>query len=102
MRISFISVFLSIYDFSTNRVWHGGANYPEKGHKYFGIYKQFFIEKLIENKIKVIYLIKPLWGDDDILINILNPDCYSKKTISYNLVQQTLLDCNQLKARNNN
>ena len=89
----FISVFLSSYDYSPNRVWHAGANYPEKGHKYFNIYKNFFIEKLKENKIEVVYTIKPLWGDDDVLKNILDESCYEKKIMNGNLIEQSILKC---------
>tara|TARA_Y100000590_G_C15743785_1_gene1021239 strand:- start:3094 stop:4683 length:1590 start_codon:yes stop_codon:yes gene_type:complete len=95
----FMSVFLSIYDFSPNRVWHSGANYPEINHKYFLLYKKFFLKKLIENKVEVVYVVKPLWGDDDVLRNILNQDCYSKEIINDNLIEQSLLNCEQLKKK---
>tara|TARA_B100000029_G_scaffold246527_2_gene243476 strand:- start:5194 stop:6771 length:1578 start_codon:yes stop_codon:yes gene_type:complete len=93
----FISVFFDSYDFSPNRVWHGGANYPQIGHEYFEIYKKFFIDKLIENKIQVIYTIKPLWGDDNVLKTILSENCYTTEKISDTLDRQVILPCDDLK-----
>ena len=94
----FISVFLSSYDYSPNRVWHGGANYPLKGHEYFEKYKNFFISKLNEHKIEVVYTIKPLWGEDvdNVLKPILDKNCV-KKTVLTNILNKYLIHkCNDL------
>lgn len=93
----FISVFLSSYDYSPNRVWHGGANYPQIGHEHFEIYKKFFIDKLIENKIQVVYTIRPLWGDENVLKTILNENCYTSEKINDTLDRQIILPCKDLK-----
>ena len=93
----FISVILSMYDYSPNAYWFKYHVYPEKGHQYFSIYKDFFINKLKENKIEIVYTIKPLWGDDDVLKDVLNEDCYQKNKINDILDSHLLFNCNQLK-----
>ena len=61
----FISVLLSTYDYSPNFAWHEGTTYPSvfyggntQDQKNFEIYRNFFIGKLNENKIEVVYTIK--------------------------------------------
>lgn len=93
----FISVILSMYDYSPNAYWFKYHVYPEKGHKYFKIYKDFFINRLKENKIEIVYTIKPLWGDNDVLKNVLNDNCFKKNKINDILDSHTLLNCDQLK-----
>ena len=103
----FISIFLSIYDYSPNFVWHDGVTYPSVSHnsadikfeKYFEKYRNFFISKLNENKIEVVYAIKPIFGvdADDIFKLILDKNCV-KKTILTNILHRYLIHkCNNLK-----
>ena len=92
----FISVILSIYDYSPNAYWFKHHVYPVKGHKYFEIYRNFFINKLKENKIEIVYTIKPLWGDDDVLDSILDNKCVKKSKITDILDSHLLLDCKDL------
>ena len=93
----FISVILSSYDYSPNKYWYKHHAYPAKGHKYFEIYRNFIINKLKENKIEIIYTIKPLWGDDDILETILDENCVEKTMLTDILQRHLLLQCNDLK-----
>ena len=93
----FISVILSSYDYSPNKYWGEYHAYPDKGHKYFEIYRNFFITKLKENKIEIVYIVKPLWGGDNLLESILNENCVEKKIITEILESQLLLECEDLK-----
>ena len=43
----FISVVLSLYDYSPSQVWYSYHVNPIKGSKYFKIHKKFFIEKFL-------------------------------------------------------
>jgi hypothetical protein len=92
----FISVILSSYDYSPNKYWGEFHAYPTKGSKYFEIYRKFFIDKLKENKIEIVYIIKPLWGEDNILKSVLNENCVEKKIITDILESQLLLKCEDL------
>ena len=91
----FISVLLSSYDYSPSKVWHSGATYPNKGNKYFKNYKSFFIKKLKENDIKVIYAIKPFYVDDidTILKSIPNKDCIENTELTNILSMYIINSC---------
>ena len=93
----FISVINSEYDFSPNKVWYYFHIYPSKDHKYFYIYKDFFINKIRINNIKFIYTVKPLYGDDDVIKEILNKECYKKINITPILDKHIFLECPDLK-----
>ena len=72
-------------------------NYPtSKDHKYFERYRNFIISKLKENKIEIVYTIKPLWGEDDVLATILSDKCVEKSTVTEILDSQLLLKCEDL------
>ena len=91
-----VSVLMSSYDYSPNKYWYKFHVYPTKDHKYFKIYRNFFISKLKENKIEVVYIIKPLWGDDDVLKPILDENCIKKMMLTDILDSHLLLKCNDL------
>ena len=94
----FISVILSIYDFSPSQVWYEFHVNPSKGTIYYDIYKKFFIEKFKENNVQVVYLIKPLWGGNKIFESVIDSNCYKKEKISKKLDIYTLLPCEDLKT----
>ena len=85
--------------FSSNRFWHSGVGYPNKGDKYFKVYRNFFIKKLKENEIEVVYTIKPLWGEDadNVLKPILDENCVKKTAITDILDSHLILKCDDLK-----
>ena len=95
----FISVFLSSYDYSPTKFWFEYHGYPTKDNEYFEIYKNFFISKLKENKIEIIYTIKPLFGDDDddVLKTILDKNCVKKTALTEILDSHLILKCNELR-----
>ena len=78
----FISVLLSTYDFSPTRFWFHHHGYPSKENKYFLNWKNFYLNKLNENKIKIVYMIKPLAGETDPLKNILSDNCFKKEKLT--------------------
>ena len=78
----FISVILSIYDFSPSQVWYDYHVNPSKDTVYYDVYKNFFIEKFRENNVQVVYLIKPLWGGNKIFENVIDSNCLIKDLIS--------------------
>ena len=65
--------------------------------KYYKIYKDFFIKNIKRNKIKKAYLVKPLWGGNEVFENGLNSDCYKKEKITEILDVYTLKECKELK-----
>ena len=86
-----------MYDFSPSQVWYEYLVNPSKGTIYYDIYKSFFIQKFKENNIQVVYLIKPLWGGNNIFENVLNSNCYKKDKVTEKLDIYTLLPCEDLK-----
>jgi hypothetical protein len=93
----FISVILSVYDNSPSKVWYTSHVNPVKNNKHFDVYKQFFIDKLKENEVEIVYTIKPLWSGHDALETILNKNCIKKVKITEILESQLLLGCQELK-----
>jgi len=92
----FISVILSYYDNSPNKVWYSFHVYPSKGDKYFDIYQKFFIEKIKDRKIETVYTVKPLYGDDDVLKDVLDDNCVSKIIVNDILEKHLIKKCNQM------
>ena len=56
----------------------------------------FFVDKLIKNKIQVVYIIKPLWGDDNVLETILDNNCLKKTSLTNILDSYFLENCKSL------
>ena len=92
----FISVILSLYDYSPSQVWFSYHVNPEKNSKYFDIHKSFFIDKIKENKIEIVYIVKPLWGGADVLEKNINKNCYSIKKVTKILDAYSLKQCKEL------
>mgnify|MGYP006123378757 FL=1 len=98
----FISVILSINDNSVNKYWYKRHVYPGIENKYFQIYKKFFIKKLREEKIQVVYVIKPLHQDANFgrklfLNSILESTCIIKSSVTEILDVYELKNCKDLK-----
>ena len=93
----FISVILSSYDYSPSQVWYSYHVNPIKNSKYFKIYKKFFIEKLQKNNIDIIYVVKPLWGAENIIKDTLNKNCFIKNSETKILDSFLLIPCNEIK-----
>ena len=94
----FISVILSSYDFSPSQSWFiNHVVHQKKESKYFKKYKQLFINQLKENKIKVTYLIKPLWQSNEVFEEGLSKNCMKKMRITEILDGYLLQPCEELK-----
>jgi len=93
----FISVILSTYDYSPSKVWHNGATYPESDNKYFKSFKRFFIKKLNENNINVIYIVNPFYvNNENNILSILSNECYQKSEVTDILNSYVLTNCSDL------
>ena len=88
----FISVFLGQYDYSVTRFWYDFHGYPSENNKYFDYWKDFVLSKINDNKIKNIYVLKPLHGEKKPLENILK-NCYEKKEFSKDFYKLNLINC---------
>ena len=93
----FISVILSLYDYSPSQVWYSYHVNPIKGSKYFKIYKKFFIEKLKKNNIDIIYVVKPLWGAENTIKETLNKNCFIENSETKILDSFLLIPCDEIK-----
>ncbi len=89
----FINVILETRDYAASRFWWGHHGYPDLKNKYFSIWREFLIKKLKENKIEVVYTIKPLMGEKDVLINVLSQNCYTKLNLNEIVDIQILRNC---------
>ena len=70
-------------------------NQDEKS-KFFKIYKKFFLNKLKENKVEIIYVVKPLWGGNEVFLKALNNNCVKKNKITEILDSYLLEQCVEL------
>ena len=93
----FISVILSINDNAPTRFWWRHHGYPDEKNKYFNVWKNFLKQKIRQNNIKVIYTVKPLEGERDILENILSKKCFTMLSLTNILDIQILEGCDELK-----
>ncbi len=92
----FISVILSLYDNSPNKVWYYRHVHPSKKNKYFGIYKNFFIDKIKNKKIQTIYVVKPMFGVSNPLEFVLESDCVNRIEVDENLEKNLIKNCDQI------
>ena len=94
----FISVILSLYDFSPSQLWFiNHVVLEKKESKHFKKYKQLFINQLKENKIKIVYVIKPFWQSNEVFEEGLSKNCMKKMRITEILDGYLLQPCEELK-----
>ena len=91
---------MSINDHSVNKYWYKHHVYPGYTDKYFEVYKKFFINKLRKEKIQVVYIIKPLHGDKNVLDSILESGCIIKSSVTDILDGYELKNGENLKTLN--
>ena len=72
-----------------------GQTSPKPGSEYFSYFKDFAIEKIKENKIEVIYVIKPL--NIGALEGIIDKSCLQSSDIDENIKIHLIVKCNDLK-----
>ncbi len=93
----FISVILSTYDNSPNKVWNSFHVYPTKGDKYFEVYRNFFIDKIRNRKVETIYTVKPFFRDNEVLKDIFEYNCLEMIKINDILDKYLVKDCEQIR-----
>lgn len=93
----FISVILDINDNSAARIWWRHHIYPfGPGKPYFEEWKNFLLRKINKNKIKTIYTIHPLEGEENIFQDLIDSECYSTIKMSKILTKQIIGSCTEL------
>ena len=95
----FISVILNTYDFSPSQVWFiNHVVNQNKDSKYFKSYKNLLVNQIKKNDIEIAYLIKPLWGGNNVFEKGLSANCYNKVEITKTLDSYAIIkDCDDLK-----
>lgn len=93
----FISVILGINDNSAARIWWRHHIYPDKNNLYFEEWKKFLFSKIFRENIEIIYVIKPLEGEEDVFGGLISSNCYSSSKINEILIEQKLNYCDELK-----
>jgi len=93
---SFFSTILNQNLHSPSR-WYlnNGVAHPIEGLKYFETYRAFFIKKIKDNNIEVIYTIKPInaW----FFKGILSEKCLETSNLDTNVSIHLILECDDLK-----
>ena len=72
-----------------------GQTSPKPGSEYFSYFKDFAIKKIKENKIEVIYVIKPL--NIGALEGIIDKNCLQSSDIDENIKIHLIVKCDDLK-----
>jgi hypothetical protein len=72
-----------------------GVSHPLIENKYFSDFRGFFIKKIKDNKIKVIYTVKPV--DTSFLKEILGEKCIKTLNVNNMLNIHSVLNCDKLK-----
>ncbi len=92
---SFLSVILNDELFSTTR-WFtfDGTDYPLIGNRYFSDYKKMFLKKISNNKIEVIYVVKPVSKQQ--VLDLLKLSCFDEKKINSFVSRFNLKTCEDI------
>jgi len=94
---AFFSVILDQKTFTPTRFFtKHGVSHPTKENKYFKNYRKFFIKKITENDIKVIYTIRPV--DPYFPMELLSKECIKSSSLSSILDAHLILECDNLKS----
>ena len=94
----FIASLLPQNTHSFNRTYDDVA-YPGKKNKYYGFYKKFFIDHLINKNIEIIYVIKPL--EKNVFEKLIKQNCFEEKKVNSILTSYLIVDCDDLKNNKN-
>jgi len=93
-----LSVVMSIYDYSPSQVWFlNHVAFSNKKSIHFKKYKKFLIDHLNKNKTKIVYIVKPLWGGNEVFEVGLDKSCLKKTKITEILDSYLLQQCVELK-----
>jgi hypothetical protein len=97
MLITHYSFFSSIIEKDLNMPnrWYVGNNtHPNKNHKYFDFYTNFFLEKFNKNNIKIIYIVDTAGYDLYKFKEYLNGVCFKEKKINILTFKYEVIACN--------
>ena len=95
---TFFSVILDQKVFSPTRFFtKHGVSHPIRGNKYFNKYQDFFIKKITENNIEVIYTIMPV--DPSFPKELLDEKCIKSSSLNTILSTHLILECDNLKLK---
>tara|TARA_Y100000590_G_scaffold190116_1_gene216387 strand:- start:565 stop:2142 length:1578 start_codon:yes stop_codon:yes gene_type:complete len=93
---AFFSAILNQKLFSPTRYYtKHGVSHPTKDNRYFRKYQNFFIKKIKQNNISVIYTMKPL--DRHFLNELLGDKCLKSSSLNSILDEHLILECDNLK-----
>ena len=88
----FISAIIDESTLSPSRTYTtNDISYPTSESKFFNQYKIFFNNLIKKNKVKSIYIIKPL--KDEIITDFIDKSCYSKNDINEILTIYKINEC---------
>ena len=93
-QYQFIASLMDEIVYSVSRTYTPGVSHPSKDSKFFTKYKNFFLEQIKKNEIKVIYTIKPY--DSYIYDSIIPETCVKVEYLNEILKKHTLLECEEL------
>ena len=71
-----------------------GISYPLKDNKYYKDYKKLFVDQIKNNKIEVIYLMKPI--EENSITFVLDKSCIKLKNINIILNSYLIKNCKEL------
>ncbi len=86
------SLLPNTYSFSRT---YDDVGYPTKSDKHHENYKRFFLNHLVNKKIKSIYIIKPL--EKNVFIDLINMNCLQQEQINKILTKFSIVQCDSLK-----
>jgi hypothetical protein len=93
---AFFSAVLNQKLFSPTRYYTThGVSHPTKDNRYFKTYQNFFIKKIKQNNINVIYTMKPV--ERHFLNELLGDKCLKTSSINSILDEHLILECDNLK-----
>ena len=91
----FFSTILEQKTFSPSRwILQDGTTHPLKGSKYFNSYKNFYLNIIKKNNIKVIYTVNPIAKAN--VYDYISDNCYSKKKVTQILYKYELQKCDEI------
>ena len=88
---------LLVNEFASPNKWYDDLSVPNKENKYYSDYKDFFLGKIINNKIKYIYFIGKNKHTMDFFLEFKNKnDCVVSKKLNELLIEFDINKCNQI------
>ena len=91
----FLASSITNYVYSPSKTYTmDGISYPLKDNKYYKNYKKLFVDQIKNNKIEVIYLMKPI--EENSITFVLDKSCIELKNINIILNSYLIKNCKEL------